>query len=59
MDRGAMTVKEMAEYLHIGKNQAYDLVNTGKIPSFKLGKQIRIPVACINEWMLDQVTKPA
>ena len=53
-----LTVKELAEYLNIGKNAAYALIHEGTIGSFKIGKQIRIPRACVDEWMLDQVTKP-
>ena len=53
-----MTVKELAAYLHIGKNAAYSLIHEGSIESFKIGNQIRIPRACVDEWILDQVTKP-
>ena len=53
-----LTVKELAEYLNIGKNAAYALIHEGTIGSFKIGNQIRIPKVCVEEWMLDQVTKP-
>ena len=52
------TVKELAGYLKIGKNKAYALINEGKIDSFKIGNQYRIPKVCVEEWMMDQVTKP-
>ena len=53
-----LTVKELAEYLSIGKNTAYSLIHAGAIESFRIGNQIRIPKVCVEEWMLDQVTKP-
>lgn len=32
-----VTTNEMAAMLHIGKNKAYELLNTGEIKSVKLG----------------------
>ena len=32
-----VTVKEMQEMLRIGRNAAYTLVNSGKIPSVRIG----------------------
>lgn len=37
-----MTVLELAQYLRISKPTAYALVNEGKIPSARFGRQIRI-----------------
>lgn len=37
-----LTVSELAQYLGIGKNTAYKLVNNGIIPSVRVGRQIRI-----------------
>ena len=37
-----MTVPELAQYLRISKPTAYALVNEGKIPSARFGRQIRI-----------------
>jgi excisionase family DNA binding protein len=37
-----MTVTELAQYLRISKPTAYALVNEGKIPSARFGRQIRI-----------------
>lgn len=36
------TVDEMAEFLHIGRTSAYKLVSAGQIPSFRIGRAIRI-----------------
>lgn len=36
-------VPTMAKMLKIGKNYAYELVNSGKIRCLKIGRKIRIP----------------
>lgn len=38
-----VTVCELAKMLRIGRNTAYDLVNSGQIQSVKVKNQIRIP----------------
>lgn len=38
-----LTVAELQEILNIGRNTAYSLLNTGVIPSFRIGKKWRIP----------------
>ena len=37
-----LTVSELAKLLKIGRNNAYELVRAGIIPSVKIGRQIRI-----------------
>lgn len=37
-----LTLKELQKLLHIGKNTALRLVQSGEIESFKVGKQWRI-----------------
>jgi excisionase family DNA binding protein len=37
-----MTVRQVAKVLQIGKNQAYEMVAQGEIPSKKYGKSIRV-----------------
>ena len=37
-----LTLKELQELLHIGKNTALRLVQSGEIEAFKVGKQWRI-----------------
>lgn len=42
-----LTVKEAATLMRIGRDTTYALVAQGRIPSVKLGKQIRIPRATL------------
>ncbi len=48
------TVPEVAELLHIGKNKAYQLVNTEGFPSVRLGGRIIVPAEMLTLWLNDQ-----
>lgn len=37
-----LTVEEVAKFLRLKRSTAYELVKQGKIPSTKIGRQIRI-----------------
>lgn len=37
-----MTVQELARFLRVSRNTAYNFVNEGKVPFVKIGHQIRI-----------------
>ena len=37
-----MTVEELGKLLRISRTSAYEMVRSGQIPSFKVGKQSRI-----------------
>lgn len=53
MEKTTFTISEMAEYLSIGRNKAYELVKTNTIPALKIGRQIRIPIKSLNKWIED------
>lgn len=38
-----LTVAELQEILNIGRNSAYALLQSGTLPSFRIGKKWRIP----------------
>lgn len=48
---GALTAREVAEYLSLNKSTLYMLVAQGKIPHFRLGSLIRFDPACIADWL--------
>ena len=37
-----LTVQDVAAFLRISKNTAYNFVNSGVIPSVKVGRQVRV-----------------
>ncbi len=50
MDRLLLTAEEVADALNIGRCTIYDLIRTGQIQSFKIGKLRRIPVEAVHEF---------
>ncbi len=42
-ERQTYQVAEVAKLLGIGRNLAYELVRSGKIPSLRLGRRIVVP----------------
>ena len=46
-----ITVPELAQVLRVGKNKAYELVNSGTIKGIKIGTQIKVPKCSVVEFM--------
>ena len=46
-----LTVDELAAVLKIGRNTAYELVRSGQIISFTVGRQIRISKSALLAYM--------
>ncbi len=46
-----LTVPQLADVLHIGRNAAYDLVKSGRIRSIHIGRTIRIPQSALLEYL--------
>ncbi|WP_418751132.1 helix-turn-helix domain-containing protein [Frisingicoccus sp.] len=44
-------VEDVAHYLKIGKNSAYELIHKGLIRSIRIGKNIRVPKWCVLEYL--------
>jgi excisionase family DNA binding protein len=45
------TVDEVADRLRIGRNQAYEAVRRGDIPSIRIGNSYRIPKTAIDRML--------
>jgi excisionase family DNA binding protein len=52
MEKATLTVAETAQYIGLGLNKTYQLVNEKVIPSIKLGRQYKIPKVALDEWLL-------
>lgn len=48
-------IETMMDILAIGRNKAYELLQTGQVKSFKLGKAYRIPKQCITDFIWNNV----
>ncbi len=49
-----MTVTDVAEALFIGKNRTYELLNSGAIKGFLIGRIWKVPRAAVQEYILAQ-----
>ena len=49
--KDVLTLKDLQELLHIGKNTALRLVQSGEIEAFRVGKQWRIPCEAIVKYI--------
>ncbi|MBQ3427305.1 MAG: helix-turn-helix domain-containing protein [Clostridia bacterium] len=50
-----LNVKQLAEYLGVGMNTAYQLVNSQDFPTLRLGKRIVIPIDLLEQWIDNHV----
>lgn len=48
-----MSVKQVAEYLHLNEKKIYALVNEGKIPATKITGKWMFPRELVDRWILD------
>lgn len=46
-----LTVQEAAKLLRVSRNATYELVARGDLPAIRLGRQIRISRALIEQWV--------
>ena len=46
-----LSVQDLMKILNIGKSAAYELVNTGRIQSVRVGGRIRIPVGAFLKYV--------
>ena len=49
-----MNVNELAEYLVIGKNRAYELLNTGAIKGFRIGSIWKISKTAVDKFIYEK-----
>ena len=53
--KDVMSIKELAEYLGIGKSKIYNLIRLNKIPASKIGRQYKFSKDVINEWLKEKL----
>lgn len=52
-----LTVQQMASYLGMGENKAYEMVNAGEIPALKIRGRWRIPKHLLVKWVNEESIK--
>ena len=50
-----LTVEELMEFLNIGKNTAYSLLDSGEIKAFRIGRMWKIPRKSVYEYIEKRV----
>ena len=46
-----LTVEELCEVLDIGANAAYQMLNDGSLPAFRIGRRWKIPKESVKEFI--------
>lgn len=46
-----LTVEELCEVLGIGANAAYQMLNNGAIPAFRIGRRWKVPRDAVKEYI--------
>ena len=54
-EKKLITVKELSEYLGIGRSAAYTLVATEDFPSIKIQKKFYVPRQSVDDWILKKL----
>ncbi len=52
-----LTTQEVAEILNISKNTVYELIKRGELPSYRIGRKVRIDAIDIEEYKNKSRTK--
>ena len=55
VDKDVMSIKELSEYLGIGKSKIYNLIRQNKIPASKIGRQYRFSKEVITSWLKEKI----
>lgn len=49
-----LTVEELMDILYIGKNTAYQLLNSKQVAGFKIGRVWKIPRQAVTQYIIKQ-----
>jgi len=50
-----MDIKELSEYLGIGKSKIYSLIRQQKIPASRIGRQYRFSKDVVDNWLKEKI----
>lgn len=54
MEKMLLKPTEAAETLGIGRTRVYEMLACGELPSLRIGRSIRIPLAGLQKWIADR-----
>lgn len=52
-----ITVQELMDLLYIGKNTAYELLTSGQIKAFRIGRVWKIPRQAVNAYAMAMINQ--
>ncbi len=55
MTRQVLTIPEVCEALGIGRNQAYEAIHRGEIPSIRIGRRLVVPKVAFERMLTGDV----
>ncbi|GHT45406.1 hypothetical protein AGMMS49936_02590 [Endomicrobiia bacterium] len=55
LDKQIMDVKDLSNYLGIGKSKIYSLIRMKEIPASKIGRQYRFSKNIVDSWLGDKI----
>jgi excisionase family DNA binding protein len=50
-----MDIRELSEYLGIGKSKIYNLIRQQKIPASRIGRQYRFSKEVVDAWLKEKI----
>jgi len=50
-----MDIRELSEYLGIGKSKIYSLIRQQKIPASRIGRQYRFSKEVVDAWLKEKI----
>jgi excisionase family DNA binding protein len=50
-----MDIRELSEYLGIGKSKIYSLIRQQKIPASRIGRQYRFSKEVVDNWLKEKI----
>ena len=58
MAKRVLTVKEVADYLHVHQSTIYRMLKRAQLPAFRVGSDWRFNVETIDRWRLSADSRP-
>jgi excisionase family DNA binding protein len=50
-EREFLTIEQVQELLQVGRTFAYDLVKSGELPSYRVGRLLRVRRCDVDRWL--------
>ncbi len=55
MERMLLRPAEAAEAIGVSRSRMYELLASGELPSIRVGRTVRVPVAALQTWIAERL----